>query len=222
MEIKLDGNYFLDDFKTFFGKDHNVSSYSPVKDYDKHIDLFVFTGGADVSLFYYCDREEEIRFSEFVTSSPERDKREFQFFTDIRDGKIKTTKVLGVCRGMQFLNVAFGGALYPDLRHYRKEHNYVHRIIHNGVYPLSFLKNVNSLHHQGVSYIGTGAMSKFFGKEIRTYLWSYEPDSGVPEVITWGNRYLGLQFHPEMYADWNPDKEKIRDVIIDWVNGKEF
>lgn len=112
--------------------------------------------------------------------------------------------VLGVCRGMQLINVARGGTLYRDLATDRPDlakHDFFppdnarNRISHGvriepGSYLHSLFGNnaqVNSMHHQAIEAPGEG---------IRIAAIS---DDGIPEAITVdGHPFaLGVQWHPE-------------------------
>ena len=73
------------------------------------IDGFLFTGGHDISPECYG----ETRHSEKLSPlTPNRDRMEDRILNYAYDFDIP---VLGVCRGMQMINVHFGGTLYQDL-----------------------------------------------------------------------------------------------------------
>lgn len=110
---------------------------------------------------------------------------------------------LGVCRGMQVLNVALGGTLYQDindlcpdsLRHSRRDQSrdYLAHLVN--VLPGSRVEQLlgsgsfmaNSLHHQAVYTPG------------RDVVISGTADDGIPEMLeVRGRRFvLAAQFHPE-------------------------
>lgn len=115
--------------------------------------------------------------------------------------------IFGVCRGLQLINVAFGGKLYQDIetqlpgsqRHRDPEayDRHVHSIdIVQGtqlsrMYPGHAQAKVNSIHHQGIKQLAAGF-------EIEA--WS-RPD-GVPEAIrrtdSSSRGYIAAtQWHPE-------------------------
>ena len=107
--------------------------------------------------------------------------------------------ILGICRGMQLLNVALGGDLIQDLPlevrpfHSREGQDLVHPIrcaMDSFLFPLyGPLFPVNSIHHQAVNRLGTG---------LRAAAWS---ESGVVEALELpGRPVLGVQFHPERMA----------------------
>jgi gamma-glutamyl-gamma-aminobutyrate hydrolase PuuD len=119
--------------------------------------------------------------------------------------------VLGICRGMQLINVAFGGSLYQDLvedgatgfQHVDDGayDRHLHRLrIESGSVLASLYgglpeATVNSIHHQGVRRLAEG-----FVVEARA------PD-GVVEAIrsTRHDFMLGTQWHPEFHAPDDPE-----------------
>lgn len=103
--------------------------------------------------------------------------------------------ILGICRGLQVLNVALGGALIQDLGDalrpfHQGEHDLLHPIC---TAPDSLLRKlcgshvlVNSAHHQAADRLGDG---------LRRTAWS---EGGVTEAVE--HRHLpvaAVQFHPE-------------------------
>jgi len=116
--------------------------------------------------------------------------------------------VLGVCRGLQLLNVAFGGTLYQDiatqvpgaLTHRNAElyDRNVHAIEFVAgtrlaqLYAGSTARTVNSVHHQAIN-----RLAPQFAVEARA------PADGIIEAFRWqGPSYVaGVQWHPEFH-DW--------------------
>lgn len=115
--------------------------------------------------------------------------------------------IFGVCRGLQLINVAFGGTLYQDLqtqvpgaqshRDAKEYDRHAHDIaLVEGsrlaqLYPGQLRARVNSIHHQGIKQIAPG-----FAVEA----WSI-PDH-IPEAIRRQPRQAGgyiaaTQWHPE-------------------------
>lgn len=116
--------------------------------------------------------------------------------------------ILGICRGCQVVNVAFGGSLHQDILTAFPESPLVHRrrippyyVPHPvRVEPGSLLRSVvgadvietNSAHHQAVDEPGEG---------LRPVAWT---DDGIIEGIEWvgDSRFLlGIQWHPEKMAE---------------------
>ena len=148
----------------------------------------VLCGGGDIAceLFGQPDRG---------SSPPDRarDQAELALFHAFyRAGK----PILGICRGMQIINVALGGDLLQDLpQPWRTLHAWDGK---DQVHPVSCREGsllhklygplfpVNSAHHQALDRLGAG---------LRAAAWS---EGGVVEAVELpGRPLLGVQFHPE-------------------------
>lgn len=158
-------------------------------------DGLILTGGDDVDPAVYG--EEKLACCGETT--PLRDRLEQ---TLIRHALERGMPILGICRGIQILNAALGGALYQDiaeqfgtqLKHPRSDIPIgdAHTVrIEKGTLLYSIYGvdecPVNSRHHQGLKKIAPG---------MRISAWA--PD-GLPEAIEAedGRPVLGVQWHPE-------------------------
>ncbi|HRI35597.1 MAG TPA: gamma-glutamyl-gamma-aminobutyrate hydrolase family protein [bacterium] len=105
--------------------------------------------------------------------------------------------VLGICRGMQILNIALGGTLVQDIvsstNHldYPRQNEPVHtvylsagRVLAHGAYP------INSIHHQAVATLGDGLVAT-----------GYSPDGVIESIEHERYALLGVQWHPECLPD---------------------
>ncbi|MBQ7034180.1 MAG: gamma-glutamyl-gamma-aminobutyrate hydrolase family protein [Clostridia bacterium] len=100
--------------------------------------------------------------------------------------------ILGICRGMQMLNVAFGGTLTQHLPtahlHLAPGEEIFHGVRTEGFMKKLYGRNltVNSSHHQGVDRIGRGLIPAAWASD------------GVVEAF-YHERLpiIGVQFHPE-------------------------
>ena len=107
--------------------------------------------------------------------------------------------VLGICKGMQIINVAFGGTITQhlptaELHRYQEGDQYHTSIISETscLYPLYGSRLViNSAHHQGVNKIGAGLIP---------IQWC-EADHCVEAIVHENLPVLGLQWHPERLHD---------------------
>jgi putative glutamine amidotransferase len=107
--------------------------------------------------------------------------------------------VLGICYGMQFMNVFLGGTLYQDLLMQRPRtgnHKSWHRIKIYNKSKLYYILGkdsirVNSTHHQGINKTGKGLIIS-----------AYSPDE-VVEAIELKDYpfFVGVQWHPERLSD---------------------
>lgn len=102
--------------------------------------------------------------------------------------------VLGICKGMQLINIFFGGDMFQDLVS-AKGHEYIGQdqmhetracspSLLSGLYGERFV--VNSAHHQGVDLPGRGIV------------YTQYADDGVVEGLEHGRLPIfGVQWHPE-------------------------
>lgn len=162
------------------------------------LDGIVFTGGEDYDPAYY-GKEEHEKLGEVNVPRDTYDLTLFKLATD------RNIPTLGICRGLQLINVAMGGTLYQDLpsekpsdvNHSQKEEGTVpthsvsvvegsmmHRIL--GEKEIQ----VNTFHHQAIDKLAPG---------LKIVGWAKD---SVPEMIeAYPHRQiLGTQFHPEIFT----------------------
>jgi putative glutamine amidotransferase len=169
-----------------------------LRDYARHLDGLVLQGGADVSPQSYAETPTRPEWSGDRT----RDMYELELLHEfVEAGK----PVLGICRGCQLINVAFGGTLYQDiatdvptaLPHVHDDYDrHRHEIVFPPDSSLAKLFGqrlggvVNSIHHQAV---------KTLGRDMQVEALSV-PD-GVVEAIRYRKApfVMGLQWHPEFH-----------------------
>jgi putative glutamine amidotransferase len=165
------------------------------------LDGVLFTGGGDIATERYGGQEHPKVFD----VDKERDAFEFQLVHDV----VASEKpFLGICRGFQVINVAFGGTLYS---HISSQHpSAIEHHCFPG-YPFDHIAHtvelsaqsriaeimgrhvlhVNSLHHQGIRE--PGGNLKAVG---------YAPDGILEAVELPGHPFgVAVQWHPE----WMPD-----------------
>lgn len=155
------------------------------------VDAVVIAGGADVDPGRYGHDAHET-----TVSRPERDEFEFAL---VRDAVERGLPVLGVCRGMQVLNVAFGGTLtqhLPEIVGHREHQPSPAVYGHNRITLAEGSRAAGILgteakghcyHHQAVDALGA---------ELRPVGWA--ADGTVEAVEVPGERFvLGVQWHPE-------------------------
>lgn len=158
-------------------------------------DGFLITGGHDVDPACYGEEA----MSECGELCPLRDRMERPLFL----GAIERDKpVLGICRGLQFINVMLGGTLFQDIPAQRPSEVIHHQDppydspshpveLPSGT-PLRELLgrdtiSVNSCHHQGIRDLAPALRSM-----------AHAPDGLVEAVWAADRRYVwAVQWHPE-------------------------
>lgn len=161
----------------------------------KKLDGLLLPGGVDLDPAHFGEEP----MPENGEVSPERDELELYLARYAAHNGLPT---LGICRGIQVMNVALGGSLYQDLptqgfkavQHYQKSEAGVlaHSLEQVGESPLSRLfeprLRVNSYHHQGLKELAPGL------REV-----ALAPDGLVEAVVLEGHPFfLGVQWHPEL------------------------
>ena len=173
-----------------------------IADFLGAVDGFLFTGGEDVAPACYGEAVDE------RCQEPDRERDLFEIHL-ARAALARRTPVLGICRGLQLLNVAAGGTLYQDigcrpgtLPHHSAKSEDRQQLIHGvRILPGTRLQavmgvaesRVTSTHHQFVKDLAPG---------FRITAESLE--DGIVEGIEHpGHPFLvAVQWHPErMYRD---------------------
>lgn len=152
--------------------------------------LIVFTGGADVSPSLYGDTSPQ----NICHSNTERDKEEVEIF---KFGEQRGIKMVGICRGMQFLNVMTGGKMIHDVT----GHSGGNHQVMTKERDVPFI--TNSYHHQMcIPNISTYTLAWSNQRLSRAYIG--DKDESIvytgPEVEAIYMPYLkaiGVQWHPE-------------------------
>jgi putative glutamine amidotransferase len=166
----------------------------------EHADALLLMGGSDVAPECYkknmCKHVQD--------PDPRRDQLELTLLSRARDKRIP---ILGICRGLQTMNIGYGGSLYRDIAdefnthiphdgHEYPRNHYSHDV---SIAPSTLFARlashaqipVNSLHHQGIHTLGHGLIAS-----------AHAPD-GLIEAIEDPTLpfALGVQWHPEELDD---------------------
>ena len=178
-----------------------VSDVDTIFDFIKTLDGIIFTGGSDLDPKLYG----ELPSDKLGDIQPIRDGHEIVLCKKV----INETElpVLGVCRGLQLINIALGGTLYQDLSSQRID-GFNHRLSnypkyyqsHNVVIEKGSKLNsifdkeiigVNSFHHQAIKELGKGLVA------------TMKAEGGLIEGFeSIDDRFVvAVQWHPEMMID---------------------
>ncbi|PRF55389.1 gamma-glutamyl-gamma-aminobutyrate hydrolase [Burkholderia multivorans] len=169
-----------------------------LRDYAKHLDGLLLQGGADVSPQTYAASDARPEWP----GDRVRDMYELELLHEfIESGK----PVLGVCRGCQLINVAFGGSLYQDIatdvptanahvsEHY-DQHRHAIRFPDSStlasMFPGRSEAIVNSIHHQAI---------RDLGRDLN--IEAVSSGDGIIEAIRYRRApfVVGVQWHPEFH-----------------------
>lgn len=173
-----------------------ISDFDTIKSQIKNMDALVISGGYDVNPLLYG--EEPIQQQGFLC--PERDEYDIKV---IKAALELNKPILGVCRGLQILNVTLGGTLHQDtsqaegsyIKHQQSSRPDVasHTVdVVKGTRLHDILgKSIltNSFHHQAVKEVAPGFKISARAKD------------GVIEAIEKEDGFvIAVQWHPEMMA----------------------
>ncbi len=190
-----------------------VQNDEDIDNYLDTIDGLLLSGGEDISPLLYGENP----IKEVTYISPDRDEYEVKLYLKALDRNIP---ILGICRGVQLMNVALGGTLYQDINAQAEKPN-GHAPMANLTYNLYHTVNiekssklfhifgkdvlhVNSFHHQAVNRVS----DKF--KAVAT-----SPDGIIEGIEHLENTFvLGVQWHPEDLTVKHPQFLRLFEVFI--------
>jgi putative glutamine amidotransferase len=180
------------------------------------LDGIIFSGGSDLDSSHWNEEPHPKAYG----FDPERDQFELEA---IRKAVSRDMPVLGICRGIQAINVALGGTIVQDIpdqlpaasQHRQHEDGKMrddtsHKVVveegENLLYKIhgETSMDTNSFHHQSIKDLGEGL------EVVAT------TEDGVIEAIwnpemTFG---LAVQWHPEMLAANHPEHAAIFDAFV--------
>ena len=189
-----------------------TSDKETLRKFVNDFDGFLFTGGHDVSPSFY---REEVS-DKCGECCPKRDEMETILLPMVLE---QDKPVLGICRGLQLINVALGGSLYQDLptQHpssvcHRQPAPYDQPIHLVELIPNTPLQKclgkdelpVNSCHHQGIKELASGLQPMAYAKD------------GLVEAV-WkpGSRFVwAVQWHPEFSHKVDENSRKIFRAFV--------
>jgi len=176
-----------------------------------YADGVLFSGGVDLDPAIFGEE----KFNDTVSICPLRDRVELALAKQCFERKIPT---MGICRGIQTLNVALGGTLWQDIPGQNPD-----ALVHAAgathdirVAQGSWLEQMfgtetctNSYHHQAVKELGAG---------LRALAWS--PDGYIEAFEHESLPLFATQWHPErmtgyMKQDNHPDMAPLFERFVE-------
>lgn len=173
------------------------------------LDGLVLSGGNDLDpILYQAENQGSLDICR------ERDQFEMALCQEaLKQGK----PILGICRGMQLLNVLLGGTLIQEVHRQTKQRHlqkaapeiatHTVELVPGSVLAQIFQTDsiqVNSYHHQAIQKLG---------KDLRATAFS---EDGLIEGIEYTNAacVLGVQWHPEMMVEANIQMARLFDYFV--------
>lgn len=189
-----------------------VENEEVIKEQAKFIDGLIMSGGQDVNPILF--NEEPCK--ELGEILPKRDKFDICLIKEVANLK---KPILGICRGEQIMNVAFGGSLFQDLKF--SEGSYIKhnqkKLPNFATHSVKIIEGsklyeilggetlINSFHHLSVKEVAPGF--KIVG---------YAKDGIVEAIEKDGENFIvGVQWHPEMLSKDYENMAKIFEVLVE-------
>lgn len=190
-------------------RDEDIARYAEL------CDGFLFVGGPDLEPWRYGQE----RLDVCGDCSIPRDVMEIK----LMEAALKTGKpILGVCRGLQVLNVVLGGTLYQDVpsQHPEAATHRMERPYNRAAHPirvvpdtplgsLSPLDGVNSRHHQAIADLAPGLRPM-----------AYAPDGLIEAVYMPEKRFVwAVQWHPEAFWEDGGMNQELFEQLVTAAKG---
>jgi putative glutamine amidotransferase len=182
----------------------------------EQFDGFLFTGGQDIAPEWYGEKT-TAQCGPICPKRDSMDKLLLQFVVEL------DKPALGICRGLQLMNVFFGGTLYQDIPAQLKTENPVQHLakpptarVNHAVFiePKTLLSEilqtetteirVNSWHHQGIRRLALPLKSAARSPDGLTEC-TYHPDKRFIFAVQW---------HPEISWQTDLNSQRIFEYFV--------
>ena len=163
------------------------------------LDGILLTGGADIHPSHY--REQIDTLCGYICCRRDRLDKIL-----VEQAMRRRLPMLGICRGMQSINVFSGGSLYQHVSCHAKDTHDIRVVPDSLLYRILSEEtlSVNSFHHQCVKAVPSG------------YRICAQTEAGDVEAIESvdGRFCLGVQWHPEKVFRSDPLQKRLFDAFI--------
>lgn len=187
-------------------------------------DGVIFSGGVDIHPSYYGKNTDDY-YKAPDAFDRVRDDFELAAFALC---KAQKKPILGICRGLQIINVALGGTLVLDLESVGKEDHTRHGLT-DGIHDVTLIKNsflfacslalngtVNSAHHQSINKVAPNLKITAFSPDMVAEAAEYKDKESEPWLML-------VQWHPERLHQTdpgNPLEAGIRKAFLDAISSQ--
>jgi putative glutamine amidotransferase len=210
-------------------------------------DGIILSGGEDIHPKFYCKTADDISQNLALCNHDFMDENRDEFELKVCDYIFKNkVNVLGICRGLQLVNVFLGGTLIPDIPNLggKKKHsmlnefddeNHFVKVLENSQLAKIIGKNVgniNSAHHQSADKIANSLTINALSEDgiVEGLEWSFDfaqPDSrgfAQPDSRDFAQPppfLMLVQWHPERMLDLESEFSKnILAAFVEAVSKK--
>lgn len=184
-------------------------------------DIVMFTGGEDVNPELYGEK-----VGDFTSINKKRDIEEEAIF---KQATKMNKKMIGICRGAQFLTVMSGGKLIQHVNNHgvSRGHGMYNTLTndiinitsthHQMLYPFNMEKNL----YQIIGYSADQLSNTYLNGDNEEIM--LPKDFVEPEIVLYKNtNALAIQCHPEMMREYSKDLKQIKDILINFSQIKKF
>ncbi|RME66033.1 MAG: gamma-glutamyl-gamma-aminobutyrate hydrolase family protein [Caldilineae bacterium] len=192
------------------------------------LDGVILSGGGDLDPAHYGGKAHE----SIYLIDPERDHFELALARRLVQGRLPT---LGVCRGLQVLNVALGGALVEHLPDEPPPRRDTSPVVHRAVSPAGDIFGAQSMHP--VEVAPDSRLARILGvTRLEVASWHHQAVRRVAEPLTvtaWAEDgiveavelpehpwFLAVQWHPELTAAEDPVQRRLLRAFVDAARGR--
>lgn len=193
-----------------------LSKPQDAQEYVENVDAILLTGGADVDPLLYKE-EPDLKIGKI---DPDRDAFELAL---IEEAWEQNKPILGICRGLQLLNVAFDGTLYQDLSQYPNlSVNHIQPTYWDfPTHSIEIVKEswlgesigakavINSYHHQAI---------KGLSDAFEPVAWSEDKIIEAIEAKDRNKKVMAIQWHPEVLAEKYPEHQNVISKFVDLIS----
>ena len=211
--VTLVNQAYVDLVSSFNATPLLLSSHTPIEHVAKLVsvlDGLILIGGQDIDPQLY-GQSAKVEYSAHVHGSGTPYLRPIDYQPNIKrdrfeialyqEAKARHKPILGICRGLQLINIAEGGTLYQELpepktvHHERGHDGWIHHHAiqvdpHSRVYSLLEREHyiMSSLHHQGIDRLGNN---------LHKAAWAEDGQIEIIELIDEKNFIVGVHGHIE-------------------------